>query len=346
MTLASGIGSWPGTDPREPMRVLRELLGGLDADDDGVAGVPYLPELPARGPGGDLVGRSAGLLVDLPVDLQPAGWRLVDRPGRDAARTGAYWREDLDVLAELFDGYAGRLKLAVAGPWTLAAGLWLPRGERAVVDRLAARDVAESLAEGVRTLLSTVARLVPGAELVLQVDEPSLPAVLEGRLPTASGYGRLPAVDPQDAVPALAAVLAAAGERPTLVHCCANHPPQPVLRRAGAGGLSVDTALLTPRGWEGLAVAVEEGRQLWAGVVPTSEPTPAGRAVRRSSTQADELAGSLAAAWSRVGMPMATLADLAVTPACGLAGLSAAEAVARQRLVVDVARELAQRAVG
>lgn len=337
MTFASGIGSWPGTDVREPLRLLRELLGGLDPAADGVTGVPYLPELPGRGPGGDLIGRSAGLLVDLPVDLQPSGWRLVDRPGHDAARTGAFWREDLDELAEHFDGYTGPLKVAVAGPWTLAAEVWLPRGERVLVDDGAMRELAESLAEGVRTLLGTLTRLVPGAEWILQVDEPSLPAVLDGRLPTASGYGRVRAVDPQLALPSLAGVLAAAGERHTVVHCCAAHPPQPLIRRAGAAGLSVDTSLLTARGWEGLAVAAEDGRRVWLGAVPT-EPTPS------PSLRADGFAGAVTSAWARIGMPPAALADAAVTPACGLAGLTPAVAVARQRLVVDVAKELAQTA--
>ena len=48
-----------------------------------------------------MVGRSAALLVDLPVDLQPSGWRLVDRPGRDLARARAWLAQDLDALAEL-----------------------------------------------------------------------------------------------------------------------------------------------------------------------------------------------------------------------------------------------------
>jgi hypothetical protein len=94
------------------------LLGDHDEQADGVRGIPSLPELPARGPGGDIIGRTAGLLVDLAVDLQPAGWRFVDRPGRDAARTAAFWGEDLDELAAAFDGYAGPLKVAVAGPFT------------------------------------------------------------------------------------------------------------------------------------------------------------------------------------------------------------------------------------
>ncbi len=340
MTVASGIGSWPGTDVREPLRVLRELLGGLDGTPDGsggVLGLPYLPELPARGPGGDLVGRGAGVLVELPVDLQPAGWRLVDRPGRDAARTAAFWRQDLDELAEAFDGYAGRLKIAVAGPWTLAASLWLPRGERAVVDRGACRDLAASLAEGLRRLAATVERLVPGAEVVVQVDEPSLPAVLEGRLPTASGFGKLPAVDPVDARTALGAVLAAVGPRHTVLHCCAANPPQPVLRGAGPAGLSVDTTALTPRGWEGLAVALEAGTTVYAGCVPTAPG---------ADLSVARLVEGVTGPWSRIGMPPGSLAALAVTPTCGLAGLSPAAAVRRQRVVVDVAREIVQRAAG
>ncbi|MGL5863725.1 MAG: hypothetical protein ACRCY9_21000, partial [Phycicoccus sp.] len=58
---ATGVGSWPGTSSREAVRTVRDLL----LDGDGL-GIPYLPETPARGPGADLVGRGAGLLVDLP----------------------------------------------------------------------------------------------------------------------------------------------------------------------------------------------------------------------------------------------------------------------------------------
>ncbi len=335
MTQATGVGSWPGTNVREALRAVRELLGALD--DDGVTGLPYLPELPARGPGGDLVGRGAGLLVELPVDVQPAGWRLVDRPGRDVARTLAFWRQDLDELAEAFEGYAGPLKLQVGGPWTLAASLRLARGERAVVDEGACRDIVESLAEGVRRLVTDVQRLVPGAQLVLQLDEPSLPAVLEGRLPTASGFGRLSAVDPQVVGSALRAVLAEAGDRHTLVHCCAASVPIPLLRDCRATGISVDTSLLTPRGWEGLAVAAEEGLTVYAGCVPTGGLPDA---------PAAEIAGSVAQAWQRLGMPAQSLQDLAVTPACGLAGLSLQEANERQRLAVEVARHLRDRADG
>ena len=325
MSIATGIGSWPGTSVRDVLGMVREVLDGH---------LPYLPELPARGPGADLVGRTTGLLVELSADLQPNGWRLVDRPGMDARRARAFLREDLDELAEAYDGYVGPLKLQVAGPWTLAGSLWLSRGERAVVDPGACRDLIGSLAEGVRLHVEAVRQLVPGAVITLQVDEPLLPAVVMGRLPTASGLGRLPAPDQQAVASGLATVLEAhAGE--TVIHCCAAEPPLPLLRSTGVGALSLDTSLLGPRQWEGVAVAVEDGMRLFAGAVPTDGSTP----------RAQDLADRLEDAWSRLGMPQAGLADIVVTPACGLAGLPPDVAQTVQRTAVDLARELDERSV-
>ncbi|MEO6145227.1 MAG: methionine synthase, partial [Dermatophilaceae bacterium] len=208
MSRASGVGSWPDTDVGRALSEVRDLL----SED----GLPYLPELPARGPGADMIGRGAGLLVDLKVDLQPMGWRFVDRPGRDAHRTSSLLRQDLDELAEAFDDYEGDLKVQIAGPWTLASSIWLHRGERAVVDVGATRDLIASLAEGLRVHLVELARLVPGANLVVQIDEPGLTAVLAGELPTASGFGRIRAVDPTIAAEGLRDVVAAAGDRHTV----------------------------------------------------------------------------------------------------------------------------------
>lgn len=325
------MGSWPGIDVRETVRVVRDLLADPG---DGADGLPYLPELPDRGPGADLVGRGLGLLVDMPVDLQPSGWRLVDRPGRDQSRTAAYLREDLDELAEAFDGWSGRLKVQVAGPWTLAAGTWLPRGERVLSDEGATRDLIASLTEGIRLHLAAMQGLVPGAELVLQVDEPSLPAVVEGRLPTASGYGAVRAVDPQVALTGLQTVLAAApdGQRP-VVHCCAPDAPIVLLRRTGAD-LAVDTSLLGPRGWEGIAVGVEDGMTLYAGCVATVGAAP----------RPQDVVDRLAERWDELGMPLPVLDGVVVSPACGLAGLTPQQARDVQRVCIDSARELAERA--
>ena len=301
-------------------------------------GLPYLPELPARGPGADIIGRGAGMLADLAVDLQPMGWRFVDRPGHDSHRTSGLLREDLDELAEAFDGYEGDLKVQIAGPWTLASSIWLHRGERSVVDAGATRDVIASLAQGLRVHLGEVAQLAPKANLVVQIDEPGLPAVLAGRLPTASGFGRIRAVDPTTAAEGLRDVVAAAGDRYTVVHCCAPDVPLVLLRDTGVKAVSVDIALLTAQGWESLAATVEAGVDLWAGVIRTD-----GAAVGARAGVSDVI-GPLVQAWRRVGLPRPDLSTVSLTPACGLAGLTPEGARSVQRLAVDAALALTETA--
>ncbi len=73
---------------------------------------------------------------------------------------------------------------------------------------------------------------MPGATVALQLDEPSLTAVLRGRVRSASGYRTYRAVDRQIVEGALRDVLAAAGgDGPTLVHSCAPEVPFALLRR-------------------------------------------------------------------------------------------------------------------
>nr|WP_212755700.1 methionine synthase [Flexivirga aerilata] len=303
------------------MRVVRELY-----DDKGI---PYLPELPDRGPGADLIGRTAALLVELPVDLQPSGWRLTDAPGRDVVRAGGFLRHDLDELAEVYDGYSGPLKLQVCGPWTLAATLALPRGERAVTDPGATRDLIQSLAAGVGEHVGIVRRLVPGAEIVLQWDEPALPAVLAGRLPTASGFGRVRAVEPITVRDGLATVTeSVAGQVDSQVlHCCAPDVPVPLVRQLDGLQLGVDVSLLKASQWDGVAELVESGRRLWAGIVPT------GSSARHPREHTEPFLDR----WRRVGLEARLLDSVVVTPACGLAGASPGAALAIQQLTVQAA---------
>lgn len=331
---ATGVGSLPGTDPREAAKL---VIGELPD-------FPHVPELPARGPHAGLVGRGAAALVDLHVDLQPAGWRLVPRPGADERRARSALAEDLDAVEEAAAGHAGPLKAQLAGPWTLAAGLELERGERAVADPGAARDLVSSLAEGVAGHVADLRRRVPLASVIVQVDEPSLPAVLAGRLPTASGYGRLPAVDPAVAETGLAAVLfaaTAAGAAATVVHCCAGDVPLDLLRRVGADAVSVDAGLLGPGADEEVGEAVEAGVALFLGVVPAVEAAGPARVAAVSDPAAS--VGGVRRLWRRLGFPAERLAATVVpTPTCGLAGASpaharAALAVCRAagRLLVD-----------
>ncbi|WP_299033723.1 methionine synthase [uncultured Pseudokineococcus sp.] len=329
---ASGTGSWPEQDPLEAART---VLGELGAP----PGLPHVVEMPGRGPGAELVGRAAALLVGLPVDLQPSGWRFVDHPGRDLQRARSYRRADLDALAEAADGYAGELKAQVAGPWTLAASVRLGRGERSTTDPGARRDVVASLAEGVREHLADLARLVPGARLVLQLDEPSLGAVLDGRLRRSSGFGHLEPVPADEVEAGLRAVAEAAreaGAEHVVVHSCADDVPFPVLRRSGADGLSVDLSRLRAAGWESVAVAVEEGRRLWAGL-GVADP-------QAGAASVDRLVEAVREPWRRVGLPLAGLADVVLTPACGLAGSSPAAARASLRRLREASDALGEAA--
>ncbi|MDP3892546.1 MAG: methionine synthase, partial [Nocardioides sp.] len=66
MTLATGIGSWPGDDQAAYTEAVRTVLGELPD-------LPHLPELPGRGVGADLTGRALAVVADLGADLQPAG---------------------------------------------------------------------------------------------------------------------------------------------------------------------------------------------------------------------------------------------------------------------------------
>ncbi len=322
--IATGIGSWPGTDVAEALRV---VVGEL-------ADLPYLPELPARGPGADLVGRAAARLVDLPVDLQPSGWRLVGRPGRDQARAAAFWREDLDRMAHAFEGRTGPLKIQLAGPYTLGACLWLPRGDRALSDPGARRDLVDSTAVALAELVAEVRRLVPGASPVVQLDEPALPAVLGGRLRSASGFGVLRAVPPAEVRDGLSAVLAAAraAGASTCVHCCADDVPVGLLQQAGAGAISLDTSVLRPGDWDSLAEAIEQGVRLWAGILPTRGELPGASAA----------ATSLARTWREVGLSPERLREVVITPSCGLVGHGPDEARATLTRAVEVARVLTE----
>ncbi|MEU8958140.1 methionine synthase [Streptomyces sp. NPDC048518] len=324
---ATGIGSMPGGDAREAAKTVTGTFDGPEQ------GMPYLPELPARGPGADMIGRTAGLLVDLYARVEPSGWRIGDRPGRDTRRARAWLGEDLDALEEFTQGYRGPLKVQAVGPWTLAAALELRNGEAALSDPGACRDLAGSLAEGLRAHVADVRRRVPGAQVVLQLDEPSLVAVLRGQVKTASTYRTHRAVDRQLVESTLRDVLDVRGEGPAVVHSCAPDVPFALLRRAGADAISFDFALLTERDDEVIGEAVEGGTRLFAGVVPgvddgLSDPAGSVMGVRTL--------------WRRLGLNPGSLAEsVTLTPSCGLAGASPAYARAALAHCVKAARSLA-----
>ncbi|WP_210577293.1 methionine synthase [Streptomyces sp. GESEQ-4] len=320
---ATGIGSMPGADAREAVNT---VVGSLED-------FPFLPELPARGPGADMIGRTAGLLVEMYARVEPSGWRIGDRPGRDTKRARSWIGQDLDALEEFTQGYDGQLKVQAVGPWTLAAALELKNGESVLSDAGACRDLTGSLAEGLREHLAEVKRRVPGARLVLQLDEPSLTAVLRGQVKTASGYRTHRAVDRQVVEAALREVAGVHAGGPVVVHSCAPDVPFALLRRAGMTAISFDFSLLTERDDDVIGEAVEGGTRLFAGVVPGTDgplSDPAGSVM------------GVRTLWRRLGLSPALLAEaVTVTPSCGLAGASPDYARKALAHCVQAARSLA-----
>ena len=174
------------------------------------------------------------MLVDIPVEVTPRGWRIADRPGRDLRRARGLLSTDLDAMEEALDGYQGLLKVQVAGPWTLAATLEQPRSlNPALADPGLVADLATSLAEGVAAHVAEVAKRIPGATIIVQLDEPALAAVAAGGVPTASGLSRVRPVDEEVLRERLHEVLAAPG-RYTAVHCCSRNLPFGIILSAGA----------------------------------------------------------------------------------------------------------------
>ena len=292
---ASGIGSMPGIDIAEAQRI---VLGELPD-------LPYLAELPARGPGADMIDRTTGFLVELPIQLYAGQWQVSPRPGQDLRRTTDLLERDLDQLTEQAEGYAGLLKVQAAGPWTLAANLELQLGGRMLRDPGAVRDLTGSLAEGLLRHVTELRKRLPNASFLLQLDEPSLQTVLAGQVPTESGLSAYKAVDGPDAATALRTVIEAVGV-PAVVHSCAPDVPIQVLRDAGAAAISLDLALV--KQLDPIGEAIEAGIGFFLGQTPAGRPDP------------KQLAGNVGRLWSRLGFSPQKLSDqVVITPACGLA---------------------------
>lgn len=330
---ATALGEWPGTDAVEAEKAIRGELGSPH--------LPFLAELPDRGIGSDAVGRTAALLVDLHADVQPHGWRIVDRPGRDAARAASALSADLNVLADVVgseERSAEELQVRLLGPLSLMAGLYLHNGERALADPGARRDIAQSFAAGMDEFLARVQVAAPGARLAVQLAEPEAARVLAGLLPTASGYRTirsLPAAEARTAWESVIDALRAAGAEQVFVQLDTWEAPIDGVLEAGADGVALPAPSLTVPQWERLAEAVESGKHLWLGVLPLAPPP---------SMRTRDIAESLLRPWRQLGLPERELGAVRVTPAESLASLTperATAALARTVKLADAVNQLA-----
>jgi len=324
---ATGIGSLPVdlaargrvADPRETARIVADAFPGL----------PHMVELPGRGAGADMVGRTAAMLAsissDFAVQTVPTGWRRTARPGIDTERAGRRLDQDCDAIAEVFSGYAGPFKLQVCGPLTWCRVVEDQAGEPSLRDPGFISDVVAATGEAARVQAARLRRVVPGVTaVVVQVDEPAMAQVLAGAVPTASGRGR---VRPQDAqqVRAWLATLAGAvhtdGATEAWLHSCADASHIPYTLAAGFDAVSFDVSRLPAASLDAVGTAHDSGLRLVLGVVGPDEwrmTRPQMTDVAR--TRAERLRSAL-------GLPEQEFAHaVTLTPACGLAGATPQQA--------------------
>jgi methionine synthase II (cobalamin-independent) len=320
---ATGIGSWPGSSPREAAEI---VIGELHT-------LPHLVELPARGVGADMIGRAGALLVDIGIDTVPRGYRIASGRSSAVRRAASLLDEDIDALEEAWEkaglrGGSRTVKVQAPGPITLAAALELSGGHRAITDAGALRDLAGSLAEGVAVHRAQLEKRLE-TPVVVQFDEPSLSAALEGRLTGVTSLTPVHPVDESVAIGLLDECVATVGGEVAL-HSCAAGLPWKALQRSSIHALSVDAGTLTAADLDGVGDFVDSGRTVMLGVIATTAP-----ATRPS---AEEVAKAAVAVTDRLGFARSVLRErIGITPACGLAGATPQWA----RIAVELAQKSA-----
>ena len=303
---ATGIGSWPGSSPREAAEI---VIGELHT-------LPHLVELPARGVGADMIGRAGALLVDIGIDTVPRGYRIANGRSSAARRAASLLDEDIDALEEAWEkaglrGGSRTVKVQAPGPITLAAHLELSGGHRAITDAGALRDLAGSLAEGMAVHRAQLEKRLE-TPVVVQFDEPSLPAALEGRLTGVTSLMPVHPVDESVAIGLLDDCVSVVGSEVAL-HSCAAGLPWKALQRSSIRALSIDVGTLTAADLDGVGDFVDSGRTVMLGVVASTAPE-----VRPS---AEEVAKAAVAVTDRLGFARSVARErIGITPACGLAG--------------------------
>lgn len=369
---ATTTGVWADEDPREAA----SRGATLATEAPGLLPFPLMSAPAAGGTrwASDALGMATQLLPELPVDIGPAGWRLLGGRAATAARTLDARREQsrigraLDALGEYAESSHLSVLVSVPGPWTLVRRLGLPDESPVLRDAGARRDVLQSYAQGLRDLRERIHRIVGGGpapdapagdapadplETVrIRLVEEDLDAILTGAVPTVSGFRTLPAVPDTHVLAALRSVTARTGPGTVL-----SLPDAGTVRISGkdvahtqlAADAGIDhIAIPAPRAtqaaaaqlsrWERLAEWTEAGRGLWLRVPATAASAP------------EAVSGwveTIARPWTAVGMGRAGLAGFGILtgeelPIGGEPLLPETAGPARSRTHVQMAGALAR----
>lgn len=313
---------FPGTDPLEIHRVIRGELGEPN--------LAVLPQLVDRGVGADQVGRSATMVAEMGFELLPHGWRIGVPDGIDAHRARNLLRSDENLLADVVGAeqkVATRLKTTVLGPFSLASKLYLGNGERVQSDHGARRDVREAYAHGLGQHLQRLASITGIKDFTVQIDEPMLPKMLDGLVPTASGYRTLRSI-PRSEVRAgyeefLTAVNAVAPK--ISVHTAVNLPAGDsliaeridLLHQAGIGGWVVNPTGIGHREWEQVAALVESRSRIYLQALSPGSRAPG----------VVEGVKTILRPWKQLGLNLKQLSQLTLMPMGSFAQSTSAQVI-------------------
>ena len=384
---ASGLGDFPGDDLGEAMSRVEGELGSPH--------LPFLPHLPALGWKSTPLARTLAVCEGLAFDGASFGWRMVHSGGR-GARESALAQDrllsDINLLADRVGAQKKRFgsgqdaapvyKIQLIGPLTFAASIYLPGGERAISDAGASRDLLESFLEGLERWVESLreALQAPRALIAVQLDESEFQRLLEGSIPTVSGFRSLSALQPHyyqqvyrrvaerfaelnlqlildvdgTALKPVQELKLLSQARPTLdalalvkamqvegAAPCALLLHPDRARLKGPGMLQVPP-LSDPRSWEPVAQLLEANAQLWLPVV-TSVRVP--DQVRRLYSLWREV-GLEPKQLSAVGLMADERPQTGAVPSASTSGtVSVLDATASLARVTECARALAECAV-
>lgn len=317
-----------GTDMVETFTVIRGELGAPH--------LSVLPVLGDRGPQAEPLARTSAMLDSLYADRQPHGWRITSVPGKDSRAARHVLHSDLNIMADVIGHESnvdrGPVLTSIVGPITLAAGVHVHNGEKLQSDHGARRELLQSWCSGVAEFIGDMARNTEGRGVVVHLDESELQRVLDGTIPTASGYRTLRAIGRQEVRNAFTDAVAACRDAGAVEVAINTGRAEPRWAR----DIGADAAVVVPPSssvheWEPLAALVETGQKLWFPVVPVT-----GRAAIR------DIVDVIARPWRDLGMAPDALLGSRVLPVAELERLTPPELPGALRRCTDVAGALTE----
>ncbi len=298
--IATAIGSVPG-DFLEASRRSVEIF-------DTIA---FFPEIISDIPQG-MIGRLSAIMP-IGCEYRDGSWNLSASSSRLQRALAQQLDDQLELFAQIAQGYSGAIKIAFSGVWTYAACVQRGYGskEKALMDKGALKDLTQGIAEGITGVISRLSQLL-SSPLIVQIDEPYLDAIIKGKVPTFSKLHRYPPYDPALIGQALVEIvdrLRRDSSVQTWLHLCCPLPDVDAIYRP-FDGISCDLRYVSGADRQRCAAWLDEGKSLVLGAVPTD---------------ADQVVNSKrlnqVASWCE-SLSIATdilLDKVILTPSCGLA---------------------------